>query len=136
MCYARKIVGFRWDVDLQKDTEKELGEEFDGQFHCARFNCKGCNHRLVDGQLEKRNQGFRINLNFQKKTLFRQDKNSLNRFPFKFEEQLGSGGFATVYKGLFHGVESAFKVIPLKKEEHKYNIKSYGCHEYYNQEND
>ena len=62
-------------------------------------------------------------------------KNPLNRFPFKFSQQLGTGGFATVYKGLFHGVERAFKVIPLDEDEHKYNIESYGCHEYYNQEN-
>ena len=27
-------------------------------------------------------------------------------------------------------------MIPLNKDEHKYNTKSYGCHEYYNQEND
>ena len=60
----------------------------------------------------------------------------LKRFPFEFERQLGSGGFATVYKGLFHGVERAFKVVPLDEEKHKYNIGSYGCHEYYNQEND
>ena len=60
----------------------------------------------------------------------------LKRFPFEFERQLGSGGFSTVYKGLYHGVERAFKVVPLDKEKHKYNTKSYGCHEYYNQEND
>ena len=52
-----------------------------------------------------------------------------------FAQQLGSGGFATVYKGLYHGVERAFKVVPLDEEKHEYNIKSYGCHEYYNQEN-
>ena len=50
--------------------------------------------------------------------------------------QLGSGGFATVYQGLFHGVERAFKVIPLDEEKHKYDVDSYGCHEYFNQEND
>ena len=27
-------------------------------------------------------------------------------------------------------------MIPLNKDEHEYNVKSYGCHEYYNQEND
>ena len=53
-----------------------------------------------------------------------------------FERQLGSGGFATVYKGWYHGVERAFKVVPLDEKNYQYNIKSYGCHEYYNQEND
>ena len=60
----------------------------------------------------------------------------MERFPFKFEQQLGSGGFATVYKGLFHGVERAFKVIPVDVEKHTYTIHSYGCHEYFQQEND
>ena len=60
----------------------------------------------------------------------------MKRFPFKFEQKLGSGGFATVYKGLFHGAEMAFKVVPLAEEKHEYNIKSYGCHEYFYQEND
>ena len=60
----------------------------------------------------------------------------MKRFPFVFERQLGCGGFATVYKGLFHGVERAFKLIPLDEKKHKYDSGSYGCHEYDNQEND
>ena len=89
----------------------------------------------MDGQPPKRNQGFRINFYFQKKNTYK-IKTPLKRFPFKFEERLGSGGIAAVYKGLFHGEPRAFKVIPTDNEENAHNIKSYGCHEYYNQEND
>ena len=126
MCYVRKIVA---------GNGTDLGSEFDGHFYCSRYNCEGCDHRLVDGEPPKRNQGFEISFNVPK-ALFWQNLIPLKRFPFRFERQLGSGGFATVYKGLFHGVERAFKVIPLDEEEHKYNVKSYGCHEYNNQEND
>ena len=61
--------------------------------------------------------------------------NPLNRFPFRFTRQLGSGGFAEVYEGYHHGRKRAFKLIPLKEDEHEYHIRSYGCHEYYAQEN-
>ena len=60
----------------------------------------------------------------------------MNRFPFRLIRQLGTGGFAEVYEGWHHGRKRAFKMIPLNKDEHKYNIWSYGCHEYYHQEND
>ena len=49
--------------------------------------------------------------------------------------KLGLGGFACVYEGQFHGKTRALKFIPLGKDRIEYNIKSYGCHEYYNQEN-
>ena len=49
---------------------------------------------------------------------------------------MGSGGFAQVYEGLYHGILRAFKFIPLNRQTHEYDIQSYGCHEYYNQEND
>ena len=59
MCYAKKLISFdAWRV------EKDLGSDFDGQFDCARYNCGGCDHRLVDGEPPKRNLGFRINFNF------------------------------------------------------------------------
>ena len=64
MCYAKKIFGMKW-IGNGYHIEEDLGEDFDGQFHCARFNCKGCDHRLVDGQLSKRNQAFRMNFDFQ-----------------------------------------------------------------------
>ena len=57
-----------------------------------------------------------------------------NRFPFRLTQLLGSGGFAKVYEGFHHGIKRAFKIIPLKKKEHKYTYKSYGCHEYWYQE--
>ena len=60
----------------------------------------------------------------------------LNRFPFRLTRKLGSGGFAEVYEGYHHGRKRAFKLIPLKENEHKYDIESYGCHEYFYQEND
>ena len=125
MCYAKKLIAFDY-----RGNEKNLGPDFNGQFDCAQYNCGGCDHGLVEGEPPKRNLGSRI------KFCFDESKIPLKRFPFTFERQLGSGGFATVYKGFFHGVERAFKVIPLDEEEHKYDVKSYGCHEYNNQEND
>ena len=62
--------------------------------------------------------------------------NLLNRFPFRLTRQLGYGGFAEVYEGYHHGRKRAFKLVPLKEIEHEYNTQSYGCHEYYAQEND
>ena len=70
MCYAKKIVGFDKDDNGRKTcTEKDLGEDFDGQFGCARFGCKECNHDLVDCQKPKRNQGLRVKSNFYKALL-------------------------------------------------------------------
>ena len=71
--------------------------------------------------------------------------NPLWRFPFRLTRELGSGGFAKVYEGFHHGTKRAFKFIPLDKTKfnlkntswnYMYNTKTYGCHEYYNQEND
>ena len=130
MCYAKKLVGFYSD-----GTEKNLGCDFDGQFDCVRYKCNGCDHGLIDGEPPKRNLRLSKISTFHELYVW-QNLNPLKRFPFEFERQLGSGGFATVYKGLFHGVERAFKVVPLDEEKHQYNVESYGCHEYYNQEND
>ena len=55
MCYAKKVVGFDW-----RGKEEDLGPDFDGQFDCARYNCNGCDNRLVDGESPKRNLGSRI----------------------------------------------------------------------------
>ena len=60
MCYAKKLIGFRYG------SAKNLGPDFDGQFNCARFNCGGCDHELVDGGPTKRNLGFRIKCRFSK----------------------------------------------------------------------
>ena len=51
-------------------------------------------------------------------------------------EELGQGGFAKVFKAKFHGKIVAMKYIPLDrvKEDYKYEIESYGCHEYCNQD--
>ena len=58
----------------------------------------------------------------------------LSRFPFKLTRQLGSGGFACVYEGQFHGKKRAMKFIPLRKDQIEYKVNSYGCHEYCEQE--
>ena len=50
MCYAKKLTN-RYDEDL--------GEKFNGQFDCARFNCSGCNESFVDGEAPKRNQNLK-----------------------------------------------------------------------------
>ena len=47
MCYVKK---------LTKRNGDDLGEKFNGQFQCARFNCGGCNEGFVDGEAPKRNQ--------------------------------------------------------------------------------
>ena len=65
MCYAKKIVGFELDY-LKGSIEKDLGPDFDGQFDCARFNCGGCDHELVDGGPTKRNLGFKTKFRFSK----------------------------------------------------------------------
>ena len=49
MCYVKKLVG------IDDDEEVDLGEKFDGQFDCAKFNCNGCNEGFVDGEAPKRN---------------------------------------------------------------------------------
>ena len=61
MCYVKKLVGFDY-----KGDEIKLGPDFDGHFDCARFNCGGCDHELVDGGPTKRNLGFRIKFRFSK----------------------------------------------------------------------
>ena len=51
-------------------------------------------------------------------------------------EELGKGGFAKVFKAKFHGKIVAMKYISLDKvkNDYKYSEKSYGCHEYCNQD--
>ena len=54
-------------------------------------------------------------------------------FPFNLTAPLGEGGFATVFRGDFHGGEAAFKFIPCEKEGYKYdngNNTSAGIWEY------
>lgn len=38
-------------------------------------------------------------------------------FPFELDEKIGSGGFASVYKGVFHDDHAAFKFIPLDEKQ-------------------
>ena len=47
MCYVKKLT--TWIGD-------DLGEKFDGQFDCAKFDCDGCNEGFVDGEAPKRNK--------------------------------------------------------------------------------
>ena len=59
MCYVEKLVDFWSD-----GTERDFGPDFDGKFDCARYNCRGCAHRLFVGEEPKRNQGVRISFSF------------------------------------------------------------------------
>ena len=72
------------------------------------FDCPGCNHRLVNGQIVC--------------------------FPFELIEELGRGGFARVYRGRFHQGEAAFKFIRIREESYNYDREDAGCHEYWQQE--
>ena len=49
---------------------------------------------------------------------------------------LGEGGQAKVFKAKFHGKDVAMKYIPLDqaKDVYKYDYESYGCNEFYYQE--
>ena len=49
---------------------------------------------------------------------------------------LGEGGQAKVFKAKFHGKDVAMKYISLDKvkDSYKYDYRSYGCHEFYEQE--
>ena len=40
----------------QFGNETDLGEKFEGQFACAKFNCAGCNEGFVDDEAPKRNK--------------------------------------------------------------------------------
>ena len=55
-------------------------------------------------------------------------------FPFNLTAPLGEGGFATVFRGDFHGGEAAFKFIPIEKDGYKYELYSTGIWEYSQQE--
>ena len=59
MCYVEKVADFWYD-----GIERSWGPDFNGKFDCARFNCSGCNHRLIHSEAPKRNQGFRMNFIF------------------------------------------------------------------------
>ena len=85
--------------------------EFSGNFPCSLFKCtlSNCPHAL---KVNDKRIGF----------------------PFNLTSPLGEGGFATVFRGDFHGGEAAFKFIPIKKEGYKYEDTSVGIHEYYQQE--
>ena len=63
-------------------------------------------------------------------------KNDKSAFKPDLIEELGQGGFAKVFKAKFHGKYVAMKYIPLDKVKNGYEFAydSYGCHEYYFQE--
>ena len=83
---------------------------YSGDFPCTLYNCPGCPHQLVAGQ---NNAGF----------------------PFDLEDEIGKGGFASVYRGRFHQGHAAFKFVPIKKEQtYTYDTDEVGCYEYHQQE--
>ena len=130
MCYVKKLVG----INVHGD-EVNLGIKFEGQFDCVKFDCNGCNEGFVDGEVPKRNlETVKISFDDKIQIKIKIIVNLLDRFPFRFTRQLGTGGFAEVYEGYHHGRKRAFKMIPLNEDEHQYNTGSYGCHEYYQQE--
>ena len=91
---------------------KEVGDadEYTGNFPCSLFNsCSGCSHAL---KADDKHAGF----------------------PFNLTAPLGEGGFATVFRGDFHGGEAAFKFIPVEKRGYKYMLNSLGIFEYTQQE--
>ena len=55
-------------------------------------------------------------------------------FPFKLENRLGKGGFASVYRGKFHEGYAAFKFIRVNEEGYTYDWHAKGCREYTQQE--
>ena len=59
-----------------------------------------------------------------------------SNFKPKLISQLGEGGQAKVFKAKFHGQDVAMKYIPLDKlkDGYQYDITSYGCSEYFEQE--
>ena len=86
------------------------GPNYSGDFPCTLYNCPGCPHQLVADQ-------------------------NITGFPFELEEQIGKGGFASVYRGRFHQGHAAFKFIPITDEQtYTYNWYAVGCHEYDQQE--
>ena len=86
------------------------GPEFSGKFTCALYNCPGCNHSVFCGEY-------------------------VFGFPFELEEEIGKGGFASVYRGKFHQGQAAFKFIQIKDEQtYKFDLYAVGCHEYCQQE--
>ena len=57
-------------------------------------------------------------------------------FKPKLKSLLGQGGQAKVFKAEFHGEDVAMKYVPLDKfkNDYQYEYKSYGVHEFQNQE--
>ena len=73
-----------------------MSSEYSGYFPCSLFNCPGCSNGLVPDQ-------------------------NVTGFPFMLTEKLGQGGFACVYRGIFHQGEAAFKFIPIEEQKEVYN---------------
>ena len=85
------------------------GPAFSGKFTCALYNCPGCHHSVFCGE-------------------------NVVGFPFELEEEIGKGGFASVYRGKFHQGKAAFKFVQIKDEQtYTYDRDAVGCYEYYQQ---
>ena len=95
------------------------GPEFSGNFPCSLYDCSGCHHFVA---LPVTRWGTRVS-------------EGVTGFPFELEEEIGKGGFASVYRGRFHQGRAAFKFIQIKNEEKfRYDWTSVGCYEYWQQE--
>ena len=82
---------------------------YTGDFPCALYNCTGCHHSLVCGQ-------------------------EITGFPFELEEEVGKGGFASIYRGRFHQRNAAFKFVKIQdSQNYTYKSNEVGFYEYYHQ---
>ena len=107
-CFTRRIALNNPRFGLQVLSTD--GPEYSGKFPCTLYNCAGCNHSLVCGQ-------------------------DVIGFPFKLEEKIGKGGFASVYRGRFHQGQAAFKFVKIKDEQtYTYDLDAIGLYEYDQQE--
>ena len=134
--FMRKIEG---DYYMYNEREREY---FENRFECGSFSCPGCNDWL-DADCSNRNfynwNSFR-NCSVSQQQFFHIPLSYVLKVKSAFKpdliEELGEGDFAKVFKAKFHGKHVAMKYIPLDKvkEDYQYRTKSYGFHEYYNQE--
>ena len=108
-CFTRRIAGGYGSAN-SLGPPGFMSSDYSGDFPCALYNCTGCNHSLVCGQ-------------------------DVIGFPFKLEEKIGKGGFASVYRGRFHQGQAAFKFVKIKDEQtYTYDLNAVGFYEYHQHE--
>jgi len=90
------------NMDSIKTPKKKYSYWAIEDFDCSMFNCSGCKDCFIKNQIYQTNQ-----LDFENGKL------------------LGEGSFGAVTAHLFHGIEAAFKKVPMqyKKKEEKVTMK-------------